>query len=457
MTDRSILVVDDEPSHRLMLRAHLEEADYGVMEAESGEDALSFLQGASPLPDLMLLDLKMQGMDGIQVLIKMEEEAISLPVIIMTAYSSIDSALQAGRMGIRHYLSKPLDTDDLLLKIEEILQLKSMEEIKIRRQQELARKFDFSDLLGESPVIMELKEMLSLVAPSEAAVLITGESGSGKELIARAIQKNSARKDKPFVAVNCAALAENLLESELFGHEKGAFTGAVQRKVGRFELSDGGTLFLDEVGEIALTTQVKLLRVLEEKSFERVGGTKTLNVDVRVLAATNRDLEVEIEEGRFREDLYYRLNVVQVKAPNLRERGPEDIEILALHFLNNSAKRNQRAIKGFSPRAIKAMVANPWPGNVRELVNAVERSVILARGDMIELEDLPLTIQSWTGGGKHDDSNHALSPGMTLKEVEAELIQRTLEETRGNRTKSAAMLGITRQTLLNKIKEYGLE
>ena len=299
--------------------------------------------------------------------------------------------------------------------------------------------------------------MLALVAPSEATVLITGESGTGKELVARAIHRNSPRKDNSFVAVNCAALTETLLESELFGHEKGAFTGAHQRKAGRFELADHGTLFLDEIGEMALTTQAKLLRALEERAFERVGGTKTIQVDVRVLAATNRDLNAEIAESRFREDLYYRLNVVQVHVPSLRDRGAADIEELAEHILHQSAERNHRSVKGITPRAMKALVANPWPGNVRELVNAVERAVILARGDEVDLEDLPLAVQDRAVGRKLDDSAGGLAPGMTIKEVEAELIQRTLEETGGNRSRAANMLGITRQTLLNKIREYGLE
>ncbi|MEW5723054.1 MAG: sigma-54 dependent transcriptional regulator, partial [Thermodesulfobacteriota bacterium] len=400
MSVNKLLVVDDEPAHRLMLKAHLEQAGFQVIEAASGEETLDLLLGPERdrPPDLMLLDLRMPGLDGLEVLERLRKAGLSVPVIIMTAYSSIDSALKAGRLGIKHYLTKPLDTDELLLKIQQVLHLKGAEEIKARRVEDLTRKFDFSELLGRSQVMLELKEMLALVAPSEATVLITGESGTGKELVAKAIRKNSPRRDQPFVAVNCAALAETLLESELFGHEKGAFTGAHQRKAGRFELADGGTLFLDEVGEIPLTTQAKLLRVLEEQSFERVGGTKTLKVDVRVLAATNRDLEEEISAGRFREDLYYRLNVVEVKVPSLRERGAEDIRELAAFLLKRSAEKNKREIKGFTQRAVKALAACPWPGNVRELVNAVERAVILARGEAVDLEDLPLTVQSWGAG-----------------------------------------------------------
>jgi two-component system response regulator HydG len=453
---KRILVVDDEAAHRLMLRAHLEQTGFEVIEAGGGLEALERLSSGKP-PDLMLLDLKMPDLGGLGVLSRMAEQGVVVPVIIMTAFSSIDTALQAGRMGIRHYLTKPLDTDQLLLKIEGLLQQKEAEEIHHRREEELAKKFHFEELLGRGPGMLELKEMLALVAPSEATVLVTGESGTGKELIARAIHKNSSRAHGEFVAVNCAALAETLLESELFGHEKGAFTGAIQRKAGRFELADKGTLFLDEIGEMPLTTQAKLLRVLENRTFERVGGTRTLDVDARVVAATNRDLEREIEAGRFREDLYYRLNVVQIRSPSLRERGTADIRLLAEHTLQKSAQRNRKMIKGFTARALRAIETCPWPGNVRELVNAVERAVILARSEEVDLEDLPLAVQNWGENRKREPGGPGLAAGMTLKEVEAELIGRTLSETGGNRTRAAAMLGITRQTLLNKIKEYGLD
>ncbi|MBW2092574.1 MAG: sigma-54-dependent Fis family transcriptional regulator [Deltaproteobacteria bacterium] len=451
MNQKRILVVDDEAAHRLMLKAHLEEADFVILEAGNGEEALDLI--AVETLDLILLDLRMPGMDGLQVLETLSKSGLPVPVIIMTAYGSIGSAVKALKMGAEDYLTKPLDTDELLLKIEKVLKLKDLEEIRSRREEDLASKFDFSDLKGRSPQMLDLKETLALVAPSEATVLILGESGSGKELVARAVHKNSPRHNKPFVAMNCAALPETLLESELFGHERGAFTGAHQRKVGRFELADKGILFLDEIGELSLAVQAKLLRILENQTFERLGGTRTLKADVRLLAASNRDLEEEIANGNFREDLYYRLNVVQIVIPSLRERGSAEITYLAEHFLTQSAVRNKKTLKGFRPRALKALTAHTWPGNVRELVNAIERAVVLSRGDHIEFEDLPLAIQS---GRDRDKSDRGLAAGMTLREVEAELIQRTLEETGGNRTKSAAMLGITRQTLLNKIKEYNL-
>ncbi|MBU2549937.1 MAG: sigma-54 dependent transcriptional regulator [Proteobacteria bacterium] len=456
MTSKRVLVVDDEAAHRLMLKAHLEQAGFEIVEAASGEEALDLAAGGEL--DLVLLDLKMPGISGVDVLRSLTESGFPAPVLIMTAYGSIESAVEALKIGAEDYLSKPLDTDELLLKIEKILNLKDRADIDSRRQEYLEAKFDFSELLGQSPPMLRLKETLALVAPSEATVLITGESGTGKELVARAIHTNSPRAEKPFVAFNCAALTETLMESELFGHEKGAFTGAHQGKPGRFELAGGGTLFLDEIGEMAATTQAKLLRVLEERAFERVGGTRTIKADVRVLAATNRDIEVEIAENRFRQDLYYRLNVVQVEVPSLRERGVSDIALLAEHILTQSSARNHKPVRGFKPQALKALTAYTWPGNVRELVNAVERAVILSRGDQIEAQDLPLSIQSWMAGGRRaDEPSGGLAAGMTIKQVEAELIERTLAETGGNRTQAASMLGITRQTLLNKIKEYGLE
>ena len=451
MSKNRIMIVDDDSAHRLSLKANLEETGFETVEAATGEEALEL--AASQKLDLILLDLRMPGMGGLEVLKRLFESGLPAPVIIMTAYGTIDSAVTALKMGAEDYLTKPLDTDELLLKIEKVLKIKDLEEINTRREKELAEKFDFSSLIGRSREMLTLKETLALVAPSEATVLILGESGSGKELVADAVHKNSPRRSGPFVAVNCAALAETLLESELFGHEKGAFTGAHQRKIGRFELADKGTLFLDEVAELSLATQAKLLRVLDTQTFERLGGTKSVIVDVRLVAATNRDLELEIEKGNFREDLFYRINVVQIVVPSLRERGSDEIVRLAEHFLAESLKRNKKPAKDFRPRAIKSMVSYPWPGNVREMVNAVERAVILARGEYIELEDLPLPIQT---GKDADRPEGGLSAGLTLKEVEAELIQRTLEETNGNRTKSSAMLGITRQTLLNKIKEYGL-
>lgn len=451
MTRERILVVDDEKAHRLMLKLHLEDAGFSVTEADSGLKALETVHSEDI--DLILLDLKMPGMDGLEVLTRLEFEGTHIPVIIMTAYGSIETAVKALKLGAEDYLTKPLDTDELSLKLEKVLKLSGLKEIEDRQEEGLNTKFDFHDLKGKSPEMIKLKDTLALIAPSEATVLIYGASGTGKELVAKAIMKNSMRKDGPFVALNCAALAENLIESEMFGHEKGSFTGAHAKKAGRFEAADGGTLFLDEIGELPLLTQAKLLRVLEERTFERVGGTKSVSTDVRVLAATNKDLEEEIEAGRFREDLYYRINVVQVQVPDLIIRGPKEIIFLAEYFLDHFSKKNNKPLNGFRPQALKALTAHPWPGNVRELSNAVERAVVLSRGDNIELDDLPLAISR---KGKVNTAKGGLAAGLTIKQVEAELIQRTLAENNDNRTRSAAMLGITRQTLLNKIKEYGL-
>ncbi|MEE9437161.1 MAG: sigma-54 dependent transcriptional regulator, partial [Candidatus Adiutricales bacterium] len=327
MSKNRIMIVDDDSAHRLSLKANLEEASFETVEAGTGEEALEL--AASQKLDLILLDLRMPGMGGLEVLQHLFESGLPAPVIIMTAYGSIDSAVTALKMGAEDYLTKPLDTDELLLKIEKVLKIRDLEEINTRREKELAEKFDFSSLIGRSREMLTLKETLALVAPSEATALILGESGSGKELVADAVHRNSPRRSGPFVAVNCAALAETLLESELFGHEKGAFTGAHQRKIGRFELADKGTLFLDEVAELSLATQAKLLRVLDTQTFERLGGTQSVIVDVRLVAATNRDLELEIEKGNFRKDLYYRINVVQIVVPSLRERGSDEIVRLA--------------------------------------------------------------------------------------------------------------------------------
>lgn len=451
MTREKILIVDDESAHRLMLKLHLEDAGFSALEAASGLKALDTIKSENI--DLILLDLKMPGMDGLEVLTRLGKDGQHPPVIIMTAYGSIETAVKALKLGAEDYLTKPLDTDELLLKLEKTLKLSGLKEIEARQEEGLNAKFDFHDLRGKSPELIKLKETLALIAPSEATVLIYGASGTGKELVAKAIQKNSKRKEGPFVVLNCAALSENLIESEMFGHEKGSFTGAHKKKIGRFEAADGGTLFLDEIGELPLLTQAKLLRVLEERVFERVGGTKSVSTDVRVLAATNKDLEVEIKAGRFREDLYYRINVVQVQIPDLFSRGPKEIILLAEYFLDLFSKRNNKPLNGFRPQALKALTTHSWPGNVRELSNAVERAVVLSRGDIIELVDLPLTI---SGKEKESGVGNGLAAGFTIKQVEAELIQRTLAENDDNRTKSAAMLGITRQTLLNKIKEYGL-
>jgi two-component system response regulator HydG len=448
MPPKTILVADDEKAHRLMLRAHLEREGFDVVEASDGQDAIAKV--AERIVDLVLMDIRMPVIDGMEALAKIKKLNPAVPVIIMTAYGSIGSAVEALKSGAEDYLSKPLDMDELIFKVNKALRYRQLEEENVLQKERLGMRFDFSRIIGTSPAIKELFETLSMVAPTEATILLLGESGTGKELVANAIHQNSPRREKPYVKVNCAALPETLLESEIFGHEKGAFTGATGKKKGRFELADGGTIFLDEIGEMSLPTQTKILRVLQEREFEPVGGTKTIKVDVRIIAATNKQLEQEVSKGRFREDLYYRINVVPITIPPLRERS-EDIPLLAGHFLRIYSEKNKRAIRGFEPGVMQAFMQHSWPGNVRELENIVERMVIMSRGDTVGLNDLPPALAS------HQQEEGRTPSPTSLRDVERETIVKTLRQTGGNRTKTAAILGITRKTLQNKIKEYAID
>jgi two-component system response regulator HydG len=448
MPPKTILVADDEKAHRLMLRAHLEREGFDVVEASDGQDAIAKV--AERIVDLVLMDIRMPVIDGMEALAKIKKLNPAVPVIIMTAYGSIGSAVEALKSGAEDYLSKPLDMDELIFKVNKALRYRQLEEENVLQKERLGTRFDFSRIIGTSPAIKELFETLSMVTRTEATILLLGESGTGKELVANAIHQNSPRREKPYVKVNCAALPETLLESELFGHEKGAFTGATGKKKGRFELADGGTIFLDEIGEMSLPTQTKILRVLQEREFEPVGGTKTIKVDVRIIAATNKQLEQEVSKGRFREDLYYRINVVPITIPPLRERS-EDIPLLAGHFLRIYSEKNKRAIRGFEAGVMQAFIQHSWPGNVRELENIVERMVIMSRGDAVGLDDLPPALAS------HQQEEGRRPSPTTLRDVERETIVKTLRQTGGNRTKTAAILGITRKTLQNKIKEYAID
>ena len=445
-----ILVVDDDASHRTMLNAVLSAEGYQVQEADDGDTACLAMEKI--LFDLVIMDLRMKRMHGDSAQKKMFEISPGTPVIIMTAYGSVRSAVKALKAGAHDYITKPIDVDELKILVVKTLHHRKLEEENINLKERLGARFDFGDIIGRSPSMRELFETLSLVAPSEATVLIQGESGTGKELVANAIHHNSPRRECAFVKVNCAALPETLLENELFGHEKGAFTGAAGPKKGRFQLADRGTLFLDEIAEMAPATQAKILRVLQEREFEPVGGTRTVQVDTRILSATNRNLEDEIAAGRFREDLYYRLNVVMIKVPPLRNRSA-DIPLLADYFLKRYAEKNHRSLKGFHPRAMDLLLRHAWPGNVRELENVIERAVIMARGDMVGPEHFPITLQN------HDSEEPAREPvlasGRSLKEVEKEMILKTLADMGGNRTRTAEMLGISRRTLQLKLKEYG--
>ena len=449
---KKILIVDDDAGHRLMLKATLESKDYQIFEAEDGDQAVAMVE--KQFFDLILLDLKMKRMSGLEALQAIKKISPAIPVLIMTAYASVKTAVQGLKLGAFDYMVKPLDMDEVLLNIEKALNFQQMKiENKVLKER-LNLEFDFSAIIGRSKKMREVFEVLAMAAPSDATILILGESGTGKELIANAIHQNSLRKDKPFVKVNCAALAENLLESELFGHEKGAFTGAVARRLGRFEQADGGTLFLDEIGDMSLATQAKILRVLQEGEFERLGGEKTLKVDVRVIAATNKNLEEEVEKGTFRKDLFFRLSVVPVHLPALRERK-EDIPVLAEHFLKKYAEKNNRLLRGFTPQAMDLLMRYDWPGNVRELENVIERAVILSREQFITPEALPANVRMVDA--KNNESLAEGLVGRSIKEVEKELIIKTLEQTGHNITRAAEILGLTRRGLQYKLKELGLK
>ena len=448
---KKILVVDDDASHRTMLKAVLAAEGYQVEEADDGDNACRRVE--DDIFDLVLMDLRMRRMDGDAAQIKMAAIAPKMPVIIMTAYGTVRSAVQALKSGAHYYLTKPIDVDELKILVAKALDHYQLEEENLNLKERLNARFDFAGIIGRSPSMRDLFETLAMVAPSEATVLIQGESGTGKELVANAIHHNSHRRDHPFIKVNCAALPETLLENELFGHEKGAFTGATGPKKGRFQMADQGTMFLDEIAEMTPATQAKILRVLQEREFEPVGGTRTVRVDTRIISATNHDLEAAIAAGRFREDLYYRLNVVTVKVPPLRDRA-SDIPLLADYFLDHYAEKNHRRLKGIQPVTLDLLMQHPWPGNVRELENAIERAVIMTRGDSVGPEDLPTALQHHPSGKASQEP--VLASGRSLKEVEREMIIKTLADMNGNRTRTAEMLGISRRTLQLKLKEYGI-
>ena len=446
-----ILVVDDDAAHRKMLTAVLSNEGYAVYEAADGKEAVSAIDES--FYDLIIMDIKMKAMDGIEALKLIKQLSPQIPIVMMTAFSSVDTAVDALKSGAFDYLTKPIDIEEVKILVKKTLKYRRLEQENKYLRERIDDRFDFSEIIGRSPAMKRVFETVSLVAPTQATALITGESGTGKELIANAIHQNSPRKDNAFIKINCAALTETLLESELFGHEKGSFTGAHGRKKGRFQMAHQGSIFLDEIGEMSLGTQAKILRVLQEQEFELVGGTTPIKVDVRVIAATNRVLETDIASGRFREDLYYRLNVVQIEIPSLYKRR-EDIPLLAERFLKQYSERNHRFVKGFSPHAIDMLMRHPWLGNVRELENVVERAVILARSEVITPGDFPEKVRQASEEPESEDS--AAKVGKTLKEVEKGMILRTLEHTGGNRTHTAKMLGISRRTLQLKLKDYGV-
>ena len=450
--ENTILVVDDDQAHRTMLRTLLSGWGYKIVEADDGQVAIEKVHEQAF--DMILMDIRMLKVSGLEALDGIKTYNPAIPIIIMTAYSSVETAVEALKKGAYDYLTKPLDFDELRLAMERAMDHSQLKEENRLLRETLGSNFDRQNIIGRSTAMVKLLETVAQVAPSEATVLITGDSGTGKELIAGAIHFNSPRKDGSFVKVNCAALTETLLESELFGHEKGAFTGAHRLKEGRFRQADGGSLFLDEVSEMSLGMQVKLLRALQEREITRVGGEEVIKVDVRVIAATNKDLIQEIESERFREDLYYRLNVVTLNVPLLRERK-EDIPLLAQHFLSTFAEKNRKQIKGFTPQAMDQLLKYDWPGNVRELMNAVERAVVLSRAEYLE-QDLPLVIKDVLLDEKKSPSRYAVPADLPLEDVEKTTILKTLESTDGNKSEAARRLGITRKTLHKKLKKYGM-
>jgi DNA-binding NtrC family response regulator len=439
-----ILVVDDEMIVREALSNYLREDGYEAVAVETGEEALKKVEGERW--NVLFVDLKMPGMDGLEVLREVKKITSDLPVIIITAYATIDSAVQAMKDGAYDYIVKPFDPEAIALVVEKVVEHQRLVQENILLRERLDQEYKFEEIIGKSHPMQEIFELVKNVAESDASVLITGESGTGKELIARALHANSPRRYNPFITASCGAMTEGLLESELFGHEKGAFTGALYTKKGRFELAEGGTLFLDEIGEISPKTQVDLLRVLDEKGFMRVGGVDQITVNVRILSATNRDLQKAIQEGLFREDLFYRLNVVSIHLPPLRKRR-EDIPLLAEHFLDKFKAETNKKIDHISPQALKLMMEYDWPGNVRELENAIERAVVVGKKNEIFPENLPFFNQS-----------RAPESGLkSLKDREKLHILHVLEENGWNISKTAEELEIDRVTLYNKIKRYNLE
>lgn len=449
MTTGRILVVDDEINIRGALVTLLEKKGYQVRGAGTGEEALEQLETATA--DLVLTDLKMPGMGGMEFLRRLKQKWPDTEVLVMTAYGSIDTAVEAMRCGAYDYLTKPIDRERFPLAVEKALERHALAVENKQLKDRLETRTRFDHMVGESEPMQRLYSLVDMVADSDVTVLLMGESGTGKELVARAIHHKSHRADGPFVTLNCGALPENLFESELFGYEKGAFTGATMNKMGRFELADGGTLLLDEVGELSLKSQVDFLRVLETKEFRRLGGTKIVKVDTRIIAATNRNLEEAVKRGDFREDLYYRLNVVPIRLPPLRERG-EDIPLLADRFLEEFSAQHHREPKEVSGEAMRLLRLYAWPGNIRQLRNLIERMVVTVKDPLLQPEHLPEEIQA----SREDARTMVVSLGSSLKEIEREAIRRTLAEVTNHREKAAKLLGISLRALQYKIKEYGI-
>jgi DNA-binding NtrC family response regulator len=446
---KRILLVEDEDKLRRALELHLRSLGFEVTVAPSAEDALSAIDRS----DLVLSDLRLPGMDGVEFLSRIRLTNSVSPVILMTAYGTVESAVDAMRKGASDFLTKPFSLDHLTSVIERALEMRALRDENRKLREELGKRYDLENIIGRSEPMQEVFQLVMRVAAAKSTVLIAGESGVGKDLIARAIHYHSPRRERPFVKINCTAIPENLMESELFGYDKGAFTGANTAKPGKFEEANTGTVFLDEIGDVTPAVQVKLLRILQEREFERLGSNKTIGIDVRVIAATNQDLRVALEQGTFREDLFYRLNVVPINVPPLRKRK-EDIPYLAQYFLNKFARESARQMDGLTDDALRLLESHYWPGNVRELENVIERAVVLARSSRLTPEDIRLD-DIHKKPVTADDS--FLPPGMTLDEYEKWLIQEALRRAKGNKSQAARLLGITRNAFRYRLSQTGIE
>jgi DNA-binding NtrC family response regulator len=447
---KRILVVEDEEKLRRVIELQLNSAGFEVDKAPTAEQGLKLVDRA----DLVLTDLRLPGMDGLQLLERIRQQNAAVPVIVMTAFGTIETAVEAMKSGATDFLLKPFSLDNLMTVVHKAMEVRALRDENRQLREELGRRYEFDNIVGRSGAMQEIFAAITRVAPTRATVLLAGESGVGKDLIARAIHFHSPRRAKPLVKINCTALPENLMESELFGYEKGAFTGAVSSKPGKFEQADTGTVFLDEIGDVPASIQVKLLRVLQEREFERLGSNVTRHIDVRVVAATNQDLRAALEQGTFREDLYYRLNVVPLNIPPLRERK-EDIPFLAGHFVQKLAPDTGGRAASITDAAIEKLMAYHWPGNVRELENVIERSLVMAAGTKLDAADIKL--EAAPRARAHANEHPFLPEGLTLDEYEQEIIREALRRADGNKSQAARLLGLTRNALRYRLTQMGLE
>jgi DNA-binding NtrC family response regulator len=449
---RRILVVEDEEKLRRVIELQLSTSGFDVDKAATAEEGLKVVDRA----DMVLTDLRLPNMDGLHFLSLIRRQNAQVPVVIMTAYGSVETAVEAMKNGATDFLLKPFSLDHLMQVVAKALEMRALRDENRKLKEELGRRYEYDNIIGRSEAMQEIFATIERVAPTRATVLLAGESGVGKDLIARAIHFHSPRRDRPLVKINCSAIPENLMESELFGYEKGAFTGATGAKPGKFEQADTGTVMLDEIGDVPPAIQVKLLRILQEREFERLGSNVTRHIDVRVIAATNQDLRAALEQGTFREDLYYRLNVVPMNIPPLRERK-QDIAFLANHFLQKLAPDSGRPVESISDAAMEKLVGYHWPGNVRELENVIERALILARGNQLEAEDIKLETAQRARPAGDTNQHHFLPDGMTLDQYEQELIREALRRADGNKSQAARLLGLTRNALRYRLSQMGLE